>query len=160
MQHISAEQVIDLLDLEPLQGEGGYFRQTWTSTGGEHGPKPLGTAIYYLITPTSWSALHRLAFDEIFHVYLGDPCHQLTVDDAGTVERITLGRDLVAGERVQRVVPANVWQGTRLVPGGSWALLGTTMAPGFRQDAFELASDDRLSHYSPETRTLLVPFLP
>jgi predicted cupin superfamily sugar epimerase len=33
--------------------------------------------------------------------------------------------------RPQVVVPRGVWQGTRLRPGGRFALLGTTMAPGF-----------------------------
>jgi hypothetical protein len=29
------------------------------------------------------------------------------------------------------VVPAGSWQGCRLAPGGRFALMGTTMAPGF-----------------------------
>jgi predicted cupin superfamily sugar epimerase len=32
---------------------------------------------------------------------------------------------------VQHVAPRGAWQGSRLVPGGRVALLGTTMAPGF-----------------------------
>ena len=32
---------------------------------------------------------------------------------------------------VQLVVPAGVWQGTRLIEGGKVALLGCTVTPGF-----------------------------
>jgi predicted cupin superfamily sugar epimerase len=51
---------------------------------------------------------------------------------------LRLGGDLVTGERPQAVVPAGAWQGTRLVAGGRWALLGTTVAPGFAAADFEL----------------------
>jgi predicted cupin superfamily sugar epimerase len=34
----------------------------------------------------------------------------------------------------QVVVPRGVWQGAALAPGGAWALLGTTVAPGFAFD--------------------------
>jgi predicted cupin superfamily sugar epimerase len=33
--------------------------------------------------------------------------------------------------RLQTVVAGGVWQGARLAAGGSLALMGTTMAPGF-----------------------------
>ena len=138
---MTSDDVIALLDLLPLTGEGGYYRQTWVSThavGAELAArygrdKPAGTAIYYLVThaPDGFSAIHRLPTDEIFHFYLGDPVEQLLLFPDGRGESIVLGQDLRAGERVQQVVPAGVWQGTRLRAGGRWALLGTTMAPGF-----------------------------
>ena len=43
----------------------------------------------------------------------------------------TLGPDLAAGQEVQVVVPAGVWQGTRLIDDGKLALLGCTVTPGF-----------------------------
>jgi predicted cupin superfamily sugar epimerase len=30
-----------------------------------------------------------------------------------------------------------VWQGTKLAPGGKWALMGTTMSPGFDPADYE-----------------------
>ena len=48
-----------------------------------------------------------------------------------------LGNDLAAGQRPQVVVPAGVWQGSRLLPGAEFALMGTTMAPGFDYADFE-----------------------
>jgi predicted cupin superfamily sugar epimerase len=38
------------------------------------------------------------------------------------------------------VAPRGTWQGSRLVPGGRVALLGTTMAPGFDPLDFETAA--------------------
>jgi len=34
-------------------------------------------------------------------------------------------------QQLQVVVPQGVWQGCRLIPGGKFALLGCTVAPGF-----------------------------
>src|SRR5690606_19668486 len=93
-----ADEVIALLGLEPLPGEGGWFRQTWIAPGVEHGATPVGTAIYYLVTPDSWSALHRLQDDEVFHFYLGDPCTMLMVSPDGELQDIRLGSDIGAGE--------------------------------------------------------------
>lgn len=140
MGHLSAAEVIDAFDLEPLEGEGGYFRQTWIAPG-DRGDAPVGTCILYLVTPDSFSALHRLDHDEIFHFYLGDPCEAVMVAPDGTLTEVVLGQDVSAGMKVQHVVPAGWWQGTRLAPGGEWALLGTTMAPGFHPDGFELATE-------------------
>lgn len=136
-------EIIGRLGLQPLPEEGGYFRETYRSSltlpGSElNGPRALGTAIYYLVTPAGFSALHRLRFDEIFHFYCGDPVEMVQIDDRAKVRRITLGSDLLAGHSFQAVVPAGVWQGTRLIDGGNWALMGTTMAPGFDFEDFEL----------------------
>ena len=54
---------------------------------------------------------------------------QLHPDGSSAV--FTLGPDLQAGQRVQLVVPAGVWQGTRLIGDGKVALLGCTVTPGF-----------------------------
>ena len=77
------------------------------------------------------SALHRLPGDEVFHFYLGDPVRMLQLWPDGTSRKLVLGTDLGAGQVPQLVVPGGVWQGSVLVDGGAWALLGATMAPGF-----------------------------
>jgi predicted cupin superfamily sugar epimerase len=103
----------------------------------------LGTAIYYLVTDAAdgFSAMHRLPTDEVYHFYLGDPVEQLLLHPDGRSEVVTLGPGLAAGQRVQHVAPRDTWQGTRLREGGTWALLGTTMAPGF--DAADYEPGDR-----------------
>lgn len=160
MSRMTAAEVIDLLRLEPLAGEGGLFRQTWIARGATDDSPPIGTAILYLVTPESWSAPHRLAHDEVFHFYLGYPCRMVMASAGGDVREITLGHDLRVGHVVQHVVPAGWWQGTRLAPGGEWALMGTTMAPGFRPEAFELATAASLDALEPRVRSVLEPFLP
>jgi predicted cupin superfamily sugar epimerase len=75
--------------------------------------------------------MHRLPTDEVFHFYLGDAVEMLQLHPDGRGEVIRLGSDLAAGERPQVLAPGGSWQGSWLVPGGRWALLGTTVAPGF-----------------------------
>jgi predicted cupin superfamily sugar epimerase len=145
---MTPEDMIRLLDLQPLPVEGGHFRQTWCARDiipasvldARYGrAKPAGTAIYYLLTnePDSFSALHRLPTDEVYHFYLGAPVQQLLLRPDGSHEVVTLGPELASGQRVQSVVPKGVWQGSRLWPGGRFALLGTTMAPGFDVQDYE-----------------------
>jgi hypothetical protein len=156
---LTADQIIKLLGLEPLLEEGGLFRQTYRSAEQVSAaalpprytaPRQFATAIYYLLSdePDSFSALHRLKSDEVYHFYLGDPVEMLLLHPDGSSERIVLGQDLAAGQQVQLVVAAGAWQGSRLIRGGGYALLGTTMAPGYEQDDFELGKrEDLLRDY-------------
>ena len=142
----TAAEIIAALNLEPLQDEGGYFRQTWILPSDAGAPQ--GTAILYLIQPNDFSSLHRLDADEIFHFYMGDACEQLIIHPDHEAETRVIGHDILHGQLVQSVVPAGTWQGTRLVPGGQWALVGTTMTPGFHRDGFELATEGDLQNLS------------
>lgn len=131
-ESLTAADVIRLLGLEPHLAEGGYFRETYRAAerAASH-DRCASTAIYYLLTPETVSAMHRLASDEVFHHYAGDSVEQVHLHPDGTSERVLIGADLAAGQRPQVVVPRGVWQGARLVPGGRWALMGCTVAPGF-----------------------------
>jgi uncharacterized protein len=132
---LTASQVIRLLKLKPLPGEGGFYRETYRSAlmanCGSKIKRSLGTAIYYLITPEGFSALHRISSDEIFHFYSGDPVEMFLLDPGGKTRKVILGSDIGRGQHPQFLVPKNVWQGTRLIKGGKFALLGTTVLPGF-----------------------------
>jgi predicted cupin superfamily sugar epimerase len=147
---LTAEELIRLLRLEPLPREGGWYRETYRSplqlpaaalAPRFQAPRAAGTAIYYLLTPDSFSVVHRLPGDEVYHFYLGDPVEmlQLGPEPADRGRIITLGPDVAAGQHVQTVVPAGVWQGSMLRAGGAFALLGTTMAPGFDFADYEAA---------------------
>ena len=151
MNDLRVEQIIRALKLEPLPAEGGLYSQSYCSAefispaglpARYTGPRPFGTAIYYLLTAEShsFSALHRLATDEIYHFYMGDPVEMLVLHPNEVSQRVRLGSDLLSGQQVQFVVPAGAWQGSRLAPGGSYALLGTTMAPGFDAADFTLGA--------------------
>ena len=139
-QNMNVEKIVKHLGLEPLPGEGGFYREMYRSA--EKIPadalperykadKHLATAIYYLLTPETFSAVHRLISDEVFHFYLGDPVTMLQLHGDGSGERITLGPDIEAGQCLQCVVPHGVWQGMHLNAGGRFALMGTTVAPAF-----------------------------
>jgi predicted cupin superfamily sugar epimerase len=131
---MTADEIKTLLGLEPHPVEGGFYRRTYTSPGTvalERGERAQGTAIYYLLEPGTFSEMHVLDSDEIFHFYLGDPVEMLQLLPDGGSAVLTLGQDLEAGQQVQLVVPAGVWQGTRLIGDGKMALLGCTVTPGF-----------------------------
>ncbi len=155
---VTAAEVRALLKLQPLEPEGGYYVETYRSEGtipaaslaGRYrGARAYGTAIYYLLTPGTVSALHRLPGDEIWHFYLGDPAEMLQLGPAGAGRLIVLGQDIARGMQLQVVVPGGVWQGTRLLPGGRFALLGTTMAPGFDPGDYEEGrAEELLAGYS------------
>jgi hypothetical protein len=131
---MTAEEIKALLKLEPHPVEGGWFRRTYTSAGSMELPRGVraqGTAIYYLLEAGTFSEMHVLASDEIFHFYLGDPVEMFFLFLDGSSAVLTLGPDLAAGQQPQIVVPAGVWQSARLVEGGKVALLGCTVTPGF-----------------------------
>jgi predicted cupin superfamily sugar epimerase len=163
---LTAAFLIDALGLSPLPIEGGWFRQTWVadatlppeSLPARYGRvKPAGTAIYYLLTDDddSFSALHRLPTDEVYHFYLGDAVEQLLLHPGGRTERVVLGHDVGSGQRVQHVAPQGTWQGSRLVRGGRVALLGTTMAPGFDPLDYEPGTRRELVAAYPEAADLI-----
>ena len=156
----AAIEIISLLGLEPLPLEGGHYRETWRGgqiPGGRPGRRH-GSAIYYLITRDGFSAMHRLPTDEVFHFYQGDPVEQLLLLPDGSSRLQVLGNRLRAGERPQLPVPAGAWQGSRLAPGGSlgYALVGTTMAPGYHPDDYEHGVRASLIECFPERQDLIV----
>lgn len=156
MTILTAQEIIEHLQLEPLDQEGGYFHQTYlapdTIPASALPPyyqateaRAFGTAIYALFTPDVFSAMHRLDSDEIYHFYLGDPLEMLLLQSDGSGEIRVLGNDLRAGMQPQQLVKRQVWQGSRIRPGDyGFTLLGTTMAPAFEWAGFELGQAEPL----------------
>jgi hypothetical protein len=148
---MTAAEVKKLLALTPHPREGGWFVRTYESgeriapeafparSGAARYPTPrhTATAIYYLLEPDTFSEMHRLKSDEIFHFYAGDAVEMLQLTAPGIGRIVRIGSDLAAGERPQVVVPRGVWQGSRLVAGGQWALIGCTVSPGFEFEDYE-----------------------
>lgn len=151
---MTADDIKQQLGLIPHPREGGWFIETWRSNeilapssfaeGRYPGPRRTATAIYYLLEPHTFSEMHRLRSDEVFHHYAGDPVEMLQLASHQEGRRVILGRDLAAGERPQVLVERNIWQGSRLVPGGSWALLGCTVSPGFEYEDYDSGSRSEL----------------
>ncbi|GAP13498.1 uncharacterized conserved protein [Longilinea arvoryzae] len=164
MSKAVVEALIERYNLKPLAFEGGLFVQTYRSEGTYAGDQlparyaglehAFGSAILMLFTddPDSFSALHRLKTDEIYHFYLGDPIELTLLHPDGSFQTVTLGQNVFAGEQVQFVIPAGVWQGSRLMAGGRYALFGTTMAPAFQIEDFAAADRESLSAAYPGAR--------
>lgn len=164
----SAAELAARLDLAP-HPEGGFYRETYRASGvldaaalpGHGGARAYATAIYFLVTEGSFSALHRIASDELWHFYAGAPLEIVTIDPHGTRRDLHLGLALDAGEAPQAVVPAGWLFGSRLrAPrpdsAPAWSLVGCTVAPGFDFDDFELPSREALLAAHPEHHELIV----
>jgi predicted cupin superfamily sugar epimerase len=146
---MTTEDVKRILGLQPHPREGGWYVRTWEApefvTVGERydGPRRTSTAIYYLLEPHTFSEMHVLESDEIFHHYLGGAVEMLQLFADGTSAITILGKEIAAGETPQHVVPRGVWQGSRLL-NGEWALLGCTVSPGFEFADYRDASAEEL----------------
>jgi len=160
------QKLIVKLHLEPLQMEGGLFFQSYRSVDEiplEHLPKRypsrrrFSSAIYYLLTheSDSFSVMHKLLTDEIYHFYLGDPVEMLLLYPDGSSKHVVLGKEILGNQQVQYVVPHGIWQGLHVLSGGKFALLGTTMAPGFEPDEFVLGHRAELVSKYPQEKALL-----
>ena len=137
---MTGEQIIDLLALEPLPHEGGMWAQTWIDAE--------SSAIYFLMRPGDFSAMHRLTGVEIWHHYAGTAARMLLLHPDGTVTTPVLGDDLSAGQRPTVVVRPGVWMGATTM--GDWTLVGTTMAPPYSPESFELGDRATLAAAYPE----------
>lgn len=149
-----AAQLIARHGLEPLPGEGGFFRRTWTSPETAPGAagRPTETAILFLMTPAAFSALHRLDADEIWSFQSGDPVQHLQLEPAtGRAQVTILGADGAPGQEHQLVVPAGVWQAARPFPHGikGWSLVAATMMPGWDPAGFVLGEPQQLREQFP-----------
>jgi len=166
---LTADKTITYLKLQPHPKEGGFFRETYRSDESIDGaslparyssPRSHSTAIYYLLTDKTISPLHRLASDEVFHFYLGDPVRMLHLTPEGAGHTLVLGPDLMAGHRVQVAVQRHAWQGSILEPGGRVALLGCTVAPGFDYADYEAANRAGLLKAYPMFADLITKLTP
>ncbi len=137
MPTLSATDVIQLLDLKP-HPEGGHFCETFRDPRTVDGARAASTAIYFLLARGERSHWHKVDAAEGWHYHAGAALElAIAADPSGPIERVTLGPDLVAGERPQAIVPAHAWQAARSL--GEWTLAGCTVAPGFDFRGFELA---------------------
>ena len=144
--------------------EGGSYRRTYASgisipqhalPAGFHGSRPSATAIYFLLEKDQFSALHRIASDEGWHFYYGDPLIVYEIDTEGQVTEHLLGNHPENNESFQCVVKAGHWFGARLKPGSEYALVGCTVSPGFDFADFELADRAPLLLQYPQHEALI-----
>lgn len=139
--------LIDALALAP-HPEGGFYREVYRAPEKlareslpprYDGPRRTATSILYLLEAPGVSRLHRVRSDEVWCFHTGDALELFTLDAAGRGSWTRLGPNPSAGDVFQHVVPHGVWQGARLAAGGTFALAGCLVAPGFDFADFEIA---------------------
>ena len=145
---MNADEVVELLGLVPMELEGGLWAQTWRDE--------RSSAIYYLMRPGDFSALHRLAGPELWHHYAGAAVEMLLLEPDGAVNRPVLGDDLAGEQRPIVAVPTGVWMAAGTI--GDWSLVGTTMAPAFEPNCFELGDPDELVEAYPDAAADIARF--
>lgn len=150
---------IDQLELEK-HPEGGYFAESYRSKikaefDGFEGERNLSTGIYFLIDQGVFSAFHRIKSDEMWHFYTGNPLIVHMIDAKGNYSNQIIGANVEKGEKLQFVVPAEVWFASEVKNGGDYSLVGCTVSPGFNFADFELA-EANLAQKFPQHRELLL----
>jgi predicted cupin superfamily sugar epimerase len=162
---LTTQEIIRFFQMKPLPDEGGYYVETYRAKGkiaqanlpaGYSGRRNFSTAILYLLTPDTFSRLHRVKSDEVFHFYLGDPVTMLQLHPDSTSKIIILGQDVLNGQCVQAAVPAGIWQGCFLNQGGKFALLGCTVSPGFEFADYESGHQNELLDKYPNQQNLII----
>ena len=92
------------------------------------GPRHVMTHIFFLLTRGQVSHLHKIASDELWHFYGGDPLTVVEADPkTGSVLETTIGREVAAPFHA---VPAGKWFGARAE--GEWSLGESSAALGWR----------------------------
>lgn len=156
----SAAQLMDLFGLQP-HPTCGFFRETYRSPlavpapalpPGYGGPRPLGGALCFLVTPDAPVRLHRIRPDQMYHHYLGAPLEVLLLYPDGRGEVRVVGPDLAAGMRPYLLIPGGTFHAARLPPGTEYALLGTSSWLSPEPPDVEVGDPDRLAAAYPALR--------
>lgn len=157
------KNIIASLELLP-HPEGGWYHETYRAAetisteslperfGGE---RSFATAIYFILTSDTFSALHRIKADEQWHFYSGTALTIHVIDPDGNYQPIKLGSDLEKGETFQAVVPHGCWFGATVDAPDSYALVGCSVAPGFDFADFEMAERETLIRQLPQHEELI-----
>jgi predicted cupin superfamily sugar epimerase len=150
---LTADEIRDLLKLEP-NATCGFVRVTFVSkesiaAGGLPAPfadgRPLGSSLYFLVTPEAPVRLHRIRNDQLYHYYLGDPLEVFLLHTDGTNERIVVGPNLRSGQRVQLLIPGNTFHTARIIGQRRWFLGASTEWPGVVPADVEIGNLDELA---------------
>jgi predicted cupin superfamily sugar epimerase len=158
-----AELIIHKLELLP-HPEGGYFKETYRSSGtiptesfvaGVKSDRNYSTSIYFLLTSGSFSAFHRIPQDEIWHFYDGSPLHLHSISPNGEYTQTVIGKNIGLDEIPQFVVPGGYWFGATVMNDDDYSLVGCTVAPGFDFLDFELGLREKLLSKFPQHHQII-----
>ncbi|WP_326536321.1 cupin domain-containing protein [Pseudorhodoferax sp.] len=133
------------LRLQP-HPEGGDFREWFRSAAvvqpdGGRSQRSALTSIDFLLEHGQFSAWHRVASDEAWHLLEGGPLRLwLLPPDLSRLEQVDLAPVDTAGHAPRHVVPAQWWQAAE--PLGAMAYVGATVGPGFEFADFSFGRED------------------
>ncbi len=139
-----ARELIRVLGLKPLPKESGYLAIIAASkqmTQAHGRAVPVQGQVYYMLTrelPINY--LHWLEPDDTHILIEGGPVDYFIFHPDGHVEKITLGRDVAAGERPVVAVPGGCWKALRLHPGARYALMANALSPDFTPDRVKIGA--------------------
>lgn len=135
--------------------EGGWYRETYRSaervTTSRGTTRSAATSIYFLLAYGAFSAFHKLASDETWHFYRGDPVTLELIEPSGTHRRCVLGE----GNELQYTIPAGVHFAAHVDAVDGFALLGCDVAPGFEFADFHLTTRSMLAAAYPQFGPLI-----
>jgi predicted cupin superfamily sugar epimerase len=156
---VTADEIKSLLKLEPNE-TCGFVRETYKSDleiapGGLPAPfadgRPLGSALYFMVTPGAPVKLHRIKNDRLYHYYLGDPIEVLLLRENGDSELVVVGPNIIGGHLVQLFIPGNTFHTARLTGKRRWFLGASTEWPGVvPSEDVELGDAEQLAARYPE----------
>ena len=134
-----AASLIAALQLQP-HPEGGWYRETWRAEA-PAGERASATAILFLLEAGQRSHWHKVDATELWLFHAGSPLRLDTVaSDAGPVQSVRLGPDVLAGDQPQARIEAGAWQAAEADRG--WSLVSCIVSPGFEFAGFTLAPLD------------------
>jgi predicted cupin superfamily sugar epimerase len=157
MTELTPDEIISALKLEP-NATCGFVRVTFLSkqqivAGGLPAPfadgRPLGSALYFMVTPGAPVRLHRIRNDQLYHYYLGDPLEVFLLHADGIPQRIIVGPDLRSGQHVQLFIPGGTFHTARLIGRRRWFLGASTEWPGVVPADVEIGNVEELARQYP-----------
>ncbi|MGA8030167.1 MAG: cupin domain-containing protein [Bryobacteraceae bacterium] len=165
----NAQAVKDWLKLTPNSQEGGFLANVYQSPitipdnelrnfPSTKTPRSICGAIYYFLEWPGCSVMHRVTGDMLYHFYAGDPVQMLLLppeDSPARAEVCIFGNNLALRQNPMKAIPGGTWLGSRLMLGGSWALMGVSMAPGFDPVDYSIGKRDELIKKYPEQADLI-----
>jgi len=139
-----ARELIRVLHLAVLPRESGYLGLIGSSAQKipvDGKPIAVQSQVYYMLTrdrPINY--LHWLASDDTHILIEGGPVDYFIFHPDGHVEKVTLGRDIAAGQRPVVAVPGGCWKALRLHPGASYALMANALSPEWTPDRVKIGA--------------------
>ncbi|GAC1576443.1 MAG: cupin domain-containing protein [Candidatus Elarobacter sp.] len=155
--HPEAERLIAAFRLQP-HPEGGWYRETYRSaervTTSRGTARSATTSIYFLLTSQTFSAFHRLAADETWHFYRGDPVTVELIDPSSRHARCVLGE----GDALQTTIAAGVHFAAHVDAPDGYAFVGCDVSPGFEFADFQLTTRSMLTAAYPHLAPLIARY--